>query len=203
MFPAVRYILPVIPFLALLSGYVIWAIHNRSKYFGYLIKTVFSVFLVLNLGLCIYYNREELAFFSNGANAEEYLATHDRSSKISQYINENTPPTSKILLVNEIRNFYLDRNHIRELFYRVNDKYQLKEVDAIIDDLEIKGITHILYAESRNNIVEDMPIADQDNRFSVLIKNKKFVNEYLNEIVEVDYDFDPLQKKRYRLYSLK
>jgi hypothetical protein len=137
---------------------------NRSKYFGYLIKVIFSVFLVLNFGLCIYYNREELAFFPNGANVEDYLATQDRSSKISQYINKNTPPTSKILLVNEIRNFYLNRSHIRELYYRIYDKYQLKEIDAIIDDLEIKGITHILYAESRNNVAEDMPIAGQDNR---------------------------------------
>jgi hypothetical protein len=202
-FPAARYILPIIPFLALLSGYIVWAIDNRSKYFGYLIKTVFSIFLVLNFGLCIYYNREELAFFLKGANVEGYLAKQDRSSKIFQYINKNTPPTSKILLVNEIRDFYLDRNHIRELYYRIYDKYQLKEIDAIIDDLEIKGITHILYAKSRNNVVSDIPKSGQDNRFSVLIKNKKFINEYLNEVVEMDYDFDPLQKKRYKLYSLK
>lgn len=202
-FPAVRYILPIIPFLALLYGYVIWDIHNRSKYFGYLIKIIFSVFLALNFGLCIYYNREELAFFSKGANVEEYLAKQNRSSKIFQYINKNTPPTSKILLVNEIRNFYLERNHIREVYYRIYDKYQLKEIDAIIDDLEIKGITHILYAESKIKEADDMPISSMDNRFSVLIKNKKFVNEYLKKMVEVDYDFDPLQKMRYILYSLK
>jgi len=202
-FPAVRYILPIIPFLALLSGYVIWAMYCRSKLFGYWIKTVFSVFLVLNFGLCIYYNREELAFFSKGANVEDYLATHDRSSKIFQYINKNTPPTSKILLVNEIRNFYLDRSHIRELYYRIYDKYHLGKVDEIIDDLEIKGITHILYAGSKNNEVDDMLISSLDNRFSVLIKNKNFVNEYLDEVVEVDYNFDPLQKRRYILYRLK
>ena len=202
-FPAVRYILPIIPFLALLCGYVIWAMYSRSKFFGYLIKTIFSLFLVLNFGLCIYYNREELAFFAKGANVEDYLATHDRSSKIFQYINKNTPPTSKILLVNEIRNFYLDRDHIREVYYRIYDKYQLKEIDAIIADLEIKGITHILYAESKIEKKHDMPISSVDNRFSVLIKNKKFVNDYLKKMVEVDYDFDPLQKIRYILYSLK
>jgi len=202
-FPAVRYILPIIPFLALLCGYVIWAMYSRSKFFGYGIKTIFSIFLVLNFGLCIYYNREEMAFFSKGANVEDYLATHDRSSKIFQYINKNTLPTSKVLLVNEIRNFYLDRDHIRELYYRIYDKYQLKETDAIIDDLEAKGITHILYAESRNKKVDKMPISGQVNTFSVLIKNKKFVNEYLNEMVEMYYDFDPLQKRMYRLYSLK
>jgi len=202
-FPAARYILPIIPFLALLSGYFVWAMDNRSKYFGYLIKTVFSIFLVLNFGLCIYYNREELAFFLKGANVEDYLAKQDRSSKIFQYINKNTPPTSKILLVNEIRNFYLDRGHIRECYYRIHDKYQLKKIDAIIDDLETKGITHILYAESKNNEMNDMPIPDPDNRFSVLIKNRKFVNEYLNKMVEMDYNFDPLHKMRYILYSLK
>ena len=159
--------------------------------------------MVLNFGLCIYYTREELVFFSKGANVEDYLAKQDRTSKIFQYINKNTPPTSKVLIVNEIRNFYLDRGHIRECYYRIHDKYQLKKIDAIIDDLETKGITHILYAESKNKKVDDMPISDLDNRFSVLIKNKEFVNEYLNEMVEMDYDFDPLQKKRYRLYSLK
>jgi hypothetical protein len=97
----------------------------------------------------------------------------------------------------------LDRGHIREFYYRIQDKYQLKKIDSIIDDLEIKGITHILYAESKRNEVDDMSIPDLDNRFSVLIKNRKFVNEYLNELVKVDYNFDPLQKMRYKLYSLK
>jgi len=202
-FPAVRYILPIIPFLALLIGYVIWTMGNRSKLFGYLIKTIFSIFMVLNFGLCIYYTREELAFFSKGADVEEYLAKQDRSSKIFQYINKNTPPTSKVLLVNEIRNFYLDRDHVREFYYRIQEQYQSKKIDAIIDDLETKGITHILYAESRIKEEDDIPTSGLDNRFSVLIKNKKFVNKYLRELVKVDYDFDPLQKMQYRLYSLK
>ncbi len=202
-FPAVRYILPIIPFLALLSGYVVWAMDNRSKYFGYLIKTVFSIFLVLNFGLCIYYNREELVFFSNGANVEDYLAKQDRSSKIFQYINKNTPPTSKILLVNEIRTFYLNRDNIRDLYYRVYDKYHLNEVGEIIKDLESKGITHILYAETQNNKMDNQSISTTDNSFAELVKNKNFVNQHLDEVVEINYDFGPTQKTRYTLYKLK
>ena len=199
-FPAVRYILPIIPFLALLSGYIVWAIDNRSKYFGYLIKTVFSVFLVLNFGLCFYYNREELVFFSTGANVENYLAKQDRSSKIFQYINKHTPPTSKILLVNEIRNFYLDRSHIRESYYRKNDEYHLNEIEEIITDLKSKGITHVMYAEPKS--AEENGERPK-NCFPELVKNEHFVGKYLNEIKVVNYDTDPTQETKYILYRLK
>jgi len=199
-FPAVRYILPIIPFLALLSGYVIWAIPNRSKYFGYLIKIIFSGFLVLNFGLCVYYNKEEIAFFSKGADVEDYLAKQDRSSKIFQYINKNTPPTSKILLVNESRNFYLDRRHIRENYFRRYDKYYLNDVDEIIADLERRGITHVMYAEPKNTEVNgELP----KNCFPKLVKNEYFVGKYLDEIKVVNYDTDPTQETRYILYRLK
>jgi len=199
-FPAVRYILPIIPFLALLCGYVVWAMDNRSRYFGYLIKIIFSVFLVLNFGLCIYYNREELVFFSNGANVEDYLSKQDRSSKIFQYINKNTPPTSKILLVNEIRTFYLNRENIRDLYYRVYDKYHLNGVDKIITDIKAKGITHVLYAESANRQVNKKHTG---NRFSKLVNNEYFVRKYLDEIEVVKYDIDSTQETRYVLYGVK
>jgi hypothetical protein len=201
-FPAVRYILPIIPFLALLSGYVIWAIHDRSRYFGYLIKTVFSVFLVLNFGLCIYYNREELVFFSNGANVEDYLSKQDRSSKVFQYINKHTPPTSKILLIGELRTLYLDRENIREIYYRIYDKYHLKDIIEIIDDLKSKGITHILYAETQNKIDKTPTVPEADNSFPVLIKDTEFVSEYLDKVVDMNYSYN-LPQVQHILYRLK
>jgi len=201
-FPAVRYILPIIPFLALLCGYVVWAMDNRSRYFGYLIKTVFSVFLVLNFGLCIYYNREELVFFSNGANVEDYLSKQDRSSKVFQYINKHTPPTSKILIIGELRTLYLDRENIRELYYRIYDKYHLKDIIEIIDDLKSKGITHILYAETQNKIDKTPTVPETDNSFPVLIKDTEFVSEYLDKVVDMNYSYN-LPQVQHILYRLK
>ena len=201
-FPAVRYILPIIPFLALLCGYVVWAMDNRSRYFGYLIKTVFSVFLVLNFGLCIYYNREELVFFSNGANVEDYLSKQDRSSKVFQYINKHTPPTSKILIIGELRTLYLDRENIRELYYRIYDKYHLKDIIEIIDDLKSKGITHILYAETQNKIDKTPTVPEADNSFPVLIKDTEFVSEYLDKVVDMNYSYN-LPQVQHILYRLK
>jgi len=201
-FPAVRYILPIIPFLALLCGYVVWAMDNRSRYFGYLIKTVFSVFLVLNFGLCIYYNREELVFFSNGANVEDYLSKQDRSSKIFQYINKHTPPTSKILIIGELRTLYLDRENIRELYYRIYDKYHLKDIIEIIDDLKSKGITHILYAETQNKIDKTPTVPEIDNSFPVLIKDTEFVSKYLDKVVDMNYSYN-LPQVQHILYRLK
>ena len=201
-FPAVRYILPIIPFLALLCGYVVWAMDNRSRYFGYLIKTVFSVFLVLNFGLCIYYNREELVFFSNGANVEDYLSKQDRSSKVFQYINKHTPPTSKILIIGELRTLYLDRENIREIYYRIYDKYHLKDIIEIIDDLKSKGITHILYAETQNKIDKTPTVPEIDNSFPVLIKDTEFVSKYLDKVVDMNYSYN-LPQVQHILYRLK
>jgi len=201
-FPAVRYILPIIPFLALLSGYVVWAMDDRSRYFGYLTKIIFSIFLVLNFGLCIYYNREELVFFSNGANVDRYLAKQDRSSAVYQYINKSTPSTSKILLLGEIRTLYLDRENIREIYYRIYDKYHLKDIIEIIDDLKSKGITHILYAETQNKVDNKPTPPVTDNRLSVLIKDRNFVSEYLDKVVEMNYSYN-LPHIRHMLYRLK
>ena len=199
-FPAVRYILPIIPFLALLCGYVIWAIDNRNKYFGYIIKVIFTVFLVLNIGLCMYYNKEEIAFFLRGANVDRYLAKQDRSSRIFQYINKHTPPTSKILLLREIRTFYLDRENIREIYYRIHDKYHLKKVVEIFSDLKSKGITHILYAESKNMLVREK---HPGNSLLGLVNNEFLVRKYLDEIKIVNYDSDPAYKTLYTLYRIK
>jgi len=203
IFPAVRYILPIVPFLALLSGYVVWAMDNWDKKLGSFIKIIFIAFLSLNFGLCIYYNREEIVFFARGANVEDYMVVQDRASKICQYINKNTPLTSKILVVNEIRIFYMDREYVKEGAYRMQDKYYLKKVTEIVDDLKLKGITHILYAESQNSRTDDKLISTIDNRFPVLLKDRSFVYKYLSESVVINYDIDPTQKTRYTLYRLK
>ena len=131
---------------------------------------------------------------------EDYLAKQDRSSKIFQYINKNTPPTSKILLVNEIRTFYLNRENIRDLYYRVYDKYHLNGVDKIIKDIKAKGITHVLYAESANRQVKEKHTG---NRLSELVNNEYFVRKYLDEIEVVKYDIDSTQETRYVLYGVK
>ena len=69
-----------------------------------------------------------MAFFLRGANEDRYLAKQDRSSAVYQYINKHTPPTSKILIIGELRTLYLDRENIREIYYRIYDKYHLKDI---------------------------------------------------------------------------
>jgi 4-amino-4-deoxy-L-arabinose transferase-like glycosyltransferase len=201
-FPAVRYLLPNIPFLALLSGYIVWSINDWSRKLGGLTKVVFVVFLIINFGLCMYYNKEEMAFFLRGANVDRYLAKQDRSSAVYQYINKNTPSTSKILLLGEIRTLYLDRENIREIYYRIYDKYHLKDIIEIIDDLKSKGITHILYAETENNEADNKPASVTDNRFTALIRDSNFVSKYLDKVVEMNYSYSPL-RIRHMLYRLK
>jgi 4-amino-4-deoxy-L-arabinose transferase-like glycosyltransferase len=201
-FPAVRYLLPNIPFLALLSGYIVWSMNGWSKKLGGVTKVVLVVFLIINLGLCMYYNKDEMAFFMRGANVDKYLAKQDRSSAVYQYINKNTPSTSKILLLGETRTLYLDRENIREIYYRIYDKYHLKDIIEIIDDLKSKGITHVLYAETQNKVDNKPTPPATDNRFSALIRDSNFVSKYLDKVVEMNYSYSP-PRIRHMLYRLK
>lgn len=204
-FPVARYILPVIPFLALLVGYLLWNIKGGFKSF---LNGAFAAFIVINFSLALYYSREEVLFFAKGAHVEDYLNSHDRSSAIYHYINTNTPPDSRILIINEIRTLYLDRDNIRENYYRIQDKYHVNTITEIIADLKKKAITHILYAESLhplppNEVAAYSQKAVSDNRLEKLIKGKDFVDKYLAQITEIEYNADPSQRTRYVLYKLR
>lgn len=204
-FPVARYTLPLMPFLALLVGYLIWSFEGWLKGF---LKGAFIVFMSLNFILALYYSREEVLFFAKGARVDDYLRVYDRSSAIYQYINKNTPPDSNILIINEIRTMYLDRDNMRDNYYRVKDMYQLKTASEIVDDLKRKGVTHILYAESLHSLSQTEAAAYPqktvpDNRLERLIKGKDFVDKYLAEVTEIEYNADPSQRTRYMLYKLK
>lgn len=204
-FPVARYILPVIPFLALLVGYILWNAEGGLKR---LLNGAFAAFIMINFSLALYYSREEVLFFAKGAHVEDYLDDHDRSSAMYHYINTNTSPDSKILIINEIRTLYLDRNNIRENYYRIQDKYHVKAVPEIIADLKKKAITHILYAESLHPLPPSEAAAYSqkavsDNRLEKLIKGKDFVDKYLAQITEIEYNADPSQRTRYVLYKLR
>jgi len=203
VFPAARFTLPLVPFLAVLVGFVIYSIYTTDKELGNFAKGTFIFFLLINLAFCFYYNREELSFFMTGADSEAYLAKHDRASRISQYISKQTPPASKILVAGEIRVFYLGREHIREDHYRIYDKYHLKKIPDIISDLKDKGVTHICYAERQNALLTDTLALGTDNRISLLLRRKGFVDRYLEELATISYDDDFSQKTKYTLYSLK
>jgi hypothetical protein len=203
MFPAVRFLLPAIPFLALLVGYIVWFTNNTEKKLGIFIAAVLVVFMLINFAFCMYYNKEEIAFFIKGADSKKYLAAYDRTGKIFQYINESSAPTSKIMLVGELRTFYLDRENIREPLYRVYDKYYLKNTEEIIRDLKKKGITHILHAQPQHKKKEKELAVACNNLLEYLLEDKDFLNKYLSKVTTIDYNADPTQKIRYTLYAVK
>jgi len=209
IFPAARFTQPLIPFLAILTGYVIWAL-NGDVFLKKIINGFFILFLLINLSLCFYYNREEITFFLKGANVKDYLAKEDRTGEIFQYINAHTEKSAKILLVNELRGFYLERPYILEIYYRIYDKYYLKSPSDIIVDLNSKGITHILYAKPKkmtpyggSAVLTKIPDNLHNNLFEGMLQDKSFAKVYLEKITEVEYNVDPTQATHYVLYRLK
>ncbi|MFC1807385.1 ArnT family glycosyltransferase [Candidatus Omnitrophota bacterium] len=202
-FPAIRFVLPIIPLLALLLGYIVWDICYERKRFGRIGSIMFNIFLMINLLFCFYYNREELGFFGKKANADQYLIEQDRSFKVFQYINENTPLGSKIMLVGEVRSLYLNRQYVDEEMYRIDERYDLGTVDEIIPDLKSLGITHILYIESRGSGRSSIKIEFSENTLPDLLSNKSFVDKYLDEIFTCEYAHKSSQNIKYKLYKLR
>jgi hypothetical protein len=106
------------------------------------------------------------------------------------------------LLIGELRTLYLDRENILEIYYRIYDKYYLKDVSGIINDLKSKDITHILYAEMQNKSDKAPTVPETNNRFSALIRDSNFVSKYLDKVVEMTYSYSSPQIRQI-LYRLK
>jgi len=199
-FQAVRYLMPIIPFLAILVGYIVTNMQDVDKNLSRFIKSTLIFLLIFNFTLSLYYNKEEISFFARGADAKEYLAKENKTGKIFHFINKNTSADSKILLVNEIRTFYLDRSSIREDHYAIFDSYYNMSKAKIMTELKGKGITHILFGESTHHL-SDEPYTG--NSLKKLLKDRNFVSRYLDKITEVEYDYDISHKTKYKLYRIK
>jgi len=98
-----RFLFPLIPILCFLiavyaSRYRIWLI----------------VVLVLHLGYGAFHGRDAYAYVLGKVSHHQYLLQKERTYAISQWINDNLSPDSTILLMGDIRMFYLNPMTVRE-----------------------------------------------------------------------------------------
>ena len=155
----IRYILPAIPFLSILTvmgimNVLTWSTEKAApiKYFYTGIILLFLVtFGAKNIMYLNNYfqNLQPLKYICNMETRDEYLNRHMKSYTAMSYINKQTPPNSRIRLIFLAgRGYYLDRlyeddssfgmNVIRDLVAKSND-------DKIFQKyLHSLGCTHLL-----------------------------------------------------------
>lgn len=201
----IRYILPIVPPLVILS---VMGVRNLCNFDVRSLKpmtkcmvcaTVFlavTIFLVFNLYYVLTQYRlvNPLSYLSGSVDREEYISRYRPEYPVIRYVNENLAKDALILFIfMGNRGYYCDREYIFDMYKTTSIIRQLVEqadnVEEILDGLGRKGITHLfLHREIFGRWVE----ANFSPEGRILVR-QFFANE-LNLLYSHD---------RYALYGLK
>ncbi len=195
-----RFFLPAIPFLSVLSAWVLASEWNSRTLKRLLMFTV-SAFLVIHLSLNIYRNIDRGKVVFGITSEEDYLSDNERSFDVSMYINGITDENVKIMVVNESNTFFIDKPYRREIYWWIFDRYDkyLGGGAEVINKLKSEGFSHILYADYENKT----PEFQDRRRLTGLIRDSGFREDFL----ELVYRNKPVSGNargvEYSIYRIK
>lgn len=190
----IRYILPAIPFLSILTVMGIMNILNwsagKTKPLRYFYAGALLLFLVILGGKNIIYlnnyfqNLQPIKFIRHMETRDEYLNRHTKSYAAIRYINIHTPKNARIRLVFLAgRGYYLDRIYeddpsfgmdvVRGLVAAANDD---KTFQNYINSL---GCTHLL-------VRTDLYLKYLHDNYSLETKNRLF--QQMSRVAEMIYN---------------
>ncbi|MFH1791513.1 MAG: phospholipid carrier-dependent glycosyltransferase [Candidatus Omnitrophota bacterium] len=152
-----RFLFPVVLPLAVVAGSSLALVFKAPGRVNGLIKAVVVLALLLNVGLLVYHNADKIKVSCGAESRDEYLRRVERTYEMARYIDKNLPPDATILMVNEIRAYYLNRRyiHLRNLIEEdhLSDDV-LTGMDQFTDLLTARGVNYMLYRKSDS---EDYP----------------------------------------------
>ncbi len=186
-----RYFLPALAVFCLVVGYLLYD-DRMSRLNRGLLKIIFTGILLGNMAvICMAFELMGPMQVVNGTETKEaFLA---RSHPLYQYptypvmsfINQNTAPDSKILLVGEARGYYCQRDYIANTAFDIStfQKYfkKAKNAGELAQQLRQDGITHILLNEGElARLQQQYKIFDfQDRDMKIL---KEFWRNYCRPV---------------------
>jgi hypothetical protein len=192
--PRVRYILPVVPFLAILAVMGMKGLVDRfnnsrglTPRIGLIGTFLVAIILVGCNGLYLkeYFNTiQPIRYILNQETKDEFLARNLGSYPAMRYVNENLPASAKIFLIFLAgRGYYLDRAYYHELSFGMAAINSMVKCARSAPDfkayLESLGCTHILV---RNSLFEKYL---QDNfQKEVVLRFLGFTRLYWKTIYE-------------------
>lgn len=155
----IRYFLPAVPLLAVLTVIGLINIFNwakvKPKIIRYLIFTATLCILTVMIGKNLFYIKiyfqtiQPINYVFGSESRDNYIQRHVKSYKAISYINKNTPPQSRIkLILLAGRGYYLDRVYEEDasmgmdIIRRMVEKSgEDRSFRSLLDDL---GCTHLL-----------------------------------------------------------
>ncbi len=145
LFHNVRFLLPALVIFGFAGAVGIHEAacrHPRFKKAGYLLLGLLAVLLFAG---ALYHDREEIRTLATGTSAEHYLRRMERSYPAARWVNENLPADARILNAEEIRQFYFERETVRELWFYLRTHYsRLGSAESVAKFLKQERFTHLL-----------------------------------------------------------
>ncbi len=153
----IRYFLPALPLMLVLIAKGIDTL-LKSKY---CLKTPWKslifcgsfIYLALYFALSLYHFRLPISFQLEGKQKNEYMRYAERTYDISEWVNNNLPPDSRILSLSEVRLFHFNPEVLRwgMLKKRIKNR-DINTVDDVSSVVNEYGITHILAARKKSEV---------------------------------------------------
>lgn len=146
--PVPRYLMPILPLLGIMVGYVVEQMSSFNKFF----KRCFYAILILTFLFQIIYLAPEgldnacqrMLVFAGLKSQEEYILENEETYAVFKYINENSPPETKVWVFNEGLTFYCDYPYVKSV--KLGGAYS---TGGILGKLKGVGITHIVFNQYR------------------------------------------------------
>lgn len=145
-----RCLLPALLPLSVLVGCPASAIFAKKSYFSNLLKCLFIIICIFNIGHLVYYSADKLSVAVGLESRDEYLSRTERTYKIADYINNALPKDAVILMVGEIRAYYMKRPYVHLANLIDEDKIEpsMLKTKAFLNEIKNKyRIRYIFYSD--------------------------------------------------------
>lgn len=184
-----RFLLPVLPLISLISAYVIESFPLQGRLLQRFYPGILTIILIIIMSITIphvlgigndYGVATNLQVVLGAESKESYLLRTFPPYATFKYINENLPQSAKILFIGENRGFYCLRKYVADSVFEASWILKMvkeaKDSEGLLKKLKEMGITHILV----NKVLVSM--------FYDYEKGKlKIIEEFLGKYTELLY----------------
>lgn len=193
-----RYTLISLAILSVIAAYVIAKMCDNIKTRN-LAALLLLATLLINAGLLVGANNDEVRVAVGLTQKEEYLAAKVSNYGLLKYANENLPGNAKLCLYGESEGFYSERDYIwcHPTHQGYIDFYTISSEGQLVSRLKEIGITHLLM----ENSINDWKKLYAENNLTTAVKAMDNAAVLFDKVIK-DYGVLVFENGKGRLYEL-
>lgn len=175
-----RYLIPVFPFLALATSYVVMSLKGRRALQTLLTLIVVSCLVSNVLEISRSYERiKPHGYLLGKESRDEYLTRNLLSYPMFQYVNEKLPSDAKVFLLHmRSWTFLCERDcysdSIIEVYTLQNILEENDTPSAVYSDLKTRGFTHLMY--NNNYLLGERSLLTKEQKKLFILVRDDFLN---------------------------